>query len=291
MEEGSFRCDANISLRPHGVETLGTRTEIKNLNSFKNVEKALHYEIVRQKEILMDGGEIIQETRLWDPSKGRTDSMRGKEEAHDYRYFPDPDLLPLEIDEDWIERIQKELPELPEAKKQRFMKELGLTGYDADVLTTDKELAEYFETCLTTHHSPKQICNWIMGPLLGWLKAEGKGINPPPIAPSHLAQLIQLIEDGTISGKIAKTVFELMTNSPKSPQQIVTEKKLVQVTDTDAIDSAIATVIEANPNEVQRYNKGEKKLLGFFVGQVMKATKGKANPKLVNERLRHQLDA
>jgi aspartyl-tRNA(Asn)/glutamyl-tRNA(Gln) amidotransferase subunit B len=291
MEEGSFRCDANISLRPHGLDTLGTRTEIKNLNSFKNVEKALHYEIVRQKEILMDGGKIIQETRLWDPDRGRTNSMRGKEEAHDYRYFPDPDLLPLEIDEDWVERLQKELPELPEAKKERFMLDLGLSAYDADVLTADKELADYFDACLTTYHSPKQICNWIMGPLLGWLKAQGKTISPPPISPSHLAQLVQLIENGTISGKIAKTVFELMPNSAKSPKQIVREEKLVQVTDTKAIDSAIATVIENSPNEVQRYIEGEKKLLGFFVGQVMKATKGKANPKLVNERLRYKLEA
>ena len=289
MEEGSFRCDANISLRPKGIETFGTRTEIKNLNSFKNVEKALHYEIDRQKEILMDGGKIVQETRLWDPHKGWTNSMRSKEEAHDYRYFPDPDLLPLEIDENWIERIKKNLPELPEAKKQRFMTDLGLTAYDADILTADKELADYFDACLATYHSPKQICNWIMGPLLGWLKSQGIKIHPPPIPPPHLAQLIQLIEDGTISGKIAKTVFEIMTKSDKPPKQIVTEKKLAQVTNTDAIDDAIIKVIEVNPNEVQRYVQGEKKLLGFFVGQVMKATKGKANPKLVNERLRDKL--
>jgi aspartyl-tRNA(Asn)/glutamyl-tRNA(Gln) amidotransferase subunit B len=291
MEEGSFRCDANISLRPEGIETFGTRTEIKNLNSFKNVEKALKYEIVRQKEILMDGGKIVQETRLWDPQKGRTGSMRGKEEAHDYRYFPDPDLLPLKIDEDWIKRIKKELPELPEAKKQRFMTNLGLTAYDADILTADKELADYFDACLATYHSPKQICNWIMGPLLGWLKSQGKNIPSSPIPPPHLAQLTQLIEDGTISGKIAKTVFEIMTKSDKSPKQIVTEKKMVQVTNTDAIDDAVVKVIEASPNEVRRYIQGEKKLLGFFVGQVMKATKGKANPKLVNERLRNKLES
>jgi aspartyl-tRNA(Asn)/glutamyl-tRNA(Gln) amidotransferase subunit B len=289
MEEGSFRCDANISLRPKGIETFGTRTEVKNLNSFKNVEKALHYEISRQKETLMDGLEVIQETRLWDPVKGCTNSMRGKEDAHDYRYFPEPDLLPLEIDGNWIERIKRNLPELPQAKKQRFMTELGLTAYDADILTADKELADFFDACLAVYHSPKQTCNWIMGPLLGWLKSQEKNIHLSPISPSHLAQLIQLIEAGTISGKIAKTVFEIMTKSDKSPEQIVTEKKLIQVTNTDAIDNAVIKVIKDNPNEVQRYVQGEKKLLGFFVGQVMKATKGKANPKLVNECLHDKL--
>ncbi len=290
MEEGSFRCDANISLRPQGTEAFGTRTEIKNLNSFKNVEKALHYEIARQKDILLDGGEIVQETRLWDPDSSRTHSMRGKEEAHDYRYFPDPDLLPLTIDEEWIDRVQKALPELPEAKKQRFMAEFGLTAYDADILTATKELAQYFEACLAAHHSPKQICNWIMGPLLGWLNSRGQSIETTPVSPENLAQLVQLIENDTISGKIAKTVFEEMTASGKPPKQIVSEKELVQVTDTGAIDSAVTQVIEAHPKEVERYGKGEKKLLGFFVGQVMKATRGKANPKLVNERLRAMLE-
>ncbi len=289
MEEGSFRCDANVSIRPRDRQRLGTRTEIKNLNSFKNVEKALRYEIARQTEILFDGGEIVQETRLWDPDNSRTHSMRGKEEAHDYRYFPDPDLLPIAIDDDWIDRIQSALPELPQAKKQRFMTTLGLTPYDADILTADRDLAEFFEQCLTSHANPKLICNWIMGPLLGWLNSHGMRINASPIAPADLAQLVQLIENGTISSKIAKTVFEEMTRSGQSPKQIVTDKKLLQVTDSGTIDAIVSKVLDTHPDEVQRYRQGNQKLLGFFVGQVMKATQGKANPKLVNELLKNHL--
>ncbi|MGW8303436.1 MAG: Asp-tRNA(Asn)/Glu-tRNA(Gln) amidotransferase subunit GatB, partial [Desulfobacterales bacterium] len=289
LEEGSFRCDANISIRPKGSDTFGTRTEIKNLNSFKHVEKALQYEIGRQKETLADGGEIVQETRLWDPDKNRTDSMRGKEEAHDYRYFPDPDLLPLVIDEDWIETVRKNLPELPAEKKMRFVADYDLPSYDAEILTSDRELAEYFENCLQGFNQPKPVSNWIMGSLLGLLKTAGKSIDQSPISAPHLARLLKLIDDGTISGKIAKSVFDEMAKSGKPPQQIVEEKGLVQITDTDAIDDVVAEVISSNPKEVEAYKNGKTKLLGFFVGQVMKETRGKANPKMVNEILRKKL--
>ena len=290
LEEGSFRCDANVSIRPKGSDTFGTRTEIKNLNSFKHVEKALQYEINRQKETLADGGEIVQETRLWDPGKNRTDSMRGKEEAHDYRYFPDPDLLPLVIDEDWIETVRRTLPELPAEKKKRFVAEYGLPSYDAEILTSDRDLAEYFENCLDGFNQPKPVSNWIMGPLLGLLNAAGKYIDQSPISAADLARLLKLIDDGAISGKIAKTVFDEMARSGKPPRQIVAEKGLVQITDTNAIDDVVAKVISSNPKEVEAYKNGKTKLLGFFVGQVMKETRGKANPKIVNEILRKKLN-
>jgi aspartyl-tRNA(Asn)/glutamyl-tRNA(Gln) amidotransferase subunit B len=290
LEEGSFRCDANVSIRPKGSDTFGTRTEIKNLNSFKHVEKALQYEINRQKEILADGAVVVQETRLWDPDKNRTQSMRGKEEAHDYRYFPDPDLLPLAIDADWIETVGKSLPELPAEKKRRFVADYGLPSYDAEILTSDRDLAEYFENCLQGYNQPKPVSNWIMGSLLGLLKAEGKSIDQSPISAPDLAQLLKLIGDGTISGKIAKTVFDEMAKSGKPPRQIVEEKGLVQITDTDAIDDVVAKVISSNPKEVAAYKNGKTKLLGFFVGQVMKETRGKANPKMANEILKRYLE-
>ena len=290
MEEGSFRCDANVSIRPKGSDAFGTRTEIKNLNSFKHVEKALQYEINRQQETLTDGGEIVQETRLWDPDKNRTDSMRGKEEAHDYRYFPDPDLLPLVIDDDWIETVRKNLPELPAEKKMRFVADYGLPSYDAEILTSDRDLAEYFENCLQGFNQPKPVSNWIMGSLLGLLNAAGKSIDQSPISAPDLAQLLKLIDDGTISGKIAKTVFDEMAKTGKPPRQIVEDKGLVQITDTDAIDDVVAKVISSNPKEVEAYKNGKTKLLGFFVGQVMKETRGKANPKMVNEILRKKLE-
>jgi aspartyl-tRNA(Asn)/glutamyl-tRNA(Gln) amidotransferase subunit B len=290
LEEGSFRCDANASIRPKGSDTFGTRTEIKNLNSFKHVEKALQYEINRQQEALTDGGEIVQETRLWDPDKNRTDSMRGKEEAHDYRYFPDPDLLPLVIDEDWIETARKNLPELPAEKKMRFVAEYGLPSYDAEILTSDRDLADYFETCLQNFNQPKPLSNWIMGSLLGLLNAAGKSIDQSPISAADLAQLLKLIDDGIISGKIAKTVFDEMAKTGKPPRQIVEDKGLVQITDTDAIDDVVAKVISSNPKEVEAYKKGKTKLLGFFVGQVMKETRGKANPQMVNKILNRYLE-
>jgi aspartyl-tRNA(Asn)/glutamyl-tRNA(Gln) amidotransferase subunit B len=289
MEEGSFRCDANISIRPKGSDTLGTRTELKNLNSFKHVEKALHFEIDRQKEILEDGGHVVQETRLWDPDKNRSTSMRSKEEAHDYRYFPDPDLLPLVIDEDWTDAVKETLPELPDEKKKRFSIEYSLPSYDATLLTSSRELADYFEACADKFPNPKQVSNWVMGSLLGLLNVEGKSINESPISPHNLASLLKLIDDGVISGKIAKTVFDEMAQTGRPPKEIVEDKGLVQVTDVSAIDEVVSAVISRCPKEVQEYKNGKTKLLGFFVGQVMKETKGKANPKIVNEILQDKL--
>jgi aspartyl-tRNA(Asn)/glutamyl-tRNA(Gln) amidotransferase subunit B len=289
LEEGSFRCDANVSIRPRGQEKLGTRTELKNLNSFKHVEKALLYEISRQRETLLDGAQIVQETRLWDPEKNKTTSMRGKEEAHDYRYFPDPDLLPLVIDSEWIQSIKDNLPELPDQKKNRFMEQFDLPAYDAGLLTTDRDLANYFEACVNRFPQPKQVSNWVMGSLLGLLNAQDKTIGESPVSPENLAQLLSLIAEGVISGKIAKTVFDDMARTGKPAKNIVDEKGLVQITDTDAIDDVVAQILSNNPKEVDAYKNGKTKLLGFFVGQVMQETRGKANPKLVNEILREKL--
>jgi aspartyl-tRNA(Asn)/glutamyl-tRNA(Gln) amidotransferase subunit B len=289
LEEGSFRCDANVSIRPKGDQKLGTRTELKNLNSFRYVEKALQYEISRQREVLLDGGQIVQETRLWDSDKNKTISMRGKEEAHDYRYFPDPDLLPLIVDGDWIESIKKSLPELPHQKKKRFMDHFELPAYDAELLTSDRELADYFENCVRIFAQPKTVSNWVMGSLLGILNAMGKTISESPVSAENLAALLELIEAGVISGKIAKSVFDEMAQTSKAAKQIVEEKGLVQITDTDAIDDVISKVITDNPKEVEAYKNGKTKLMGFFVGQVMRETKGKANPKLVNEILKEKL--
>ncbi len=289
MEEGSFRCDANISIRPKRSVTLGTRTEIKNLNSFKHVENALSFEISRQKEILEDGGKIVQETRLWDPVKNRSISMRGKEDAHDYRYFPDPDLLPLVIDDDWIDSVRKRLPELPDEKKKRFMDEYRLSSQDSGFLTSSRELADYFEECVTQFPNPKQVSNWIMVSLLGLLNTLGIPITESPISPDNLAQLLKLIDDNIISGKIAKTVFDEMAQTGGAPKEIVKEKGLVQVTDESAIKAVVEKVLEECSKEVENYKNGKTKLFGFFVGQVMKETKGKANPKIVNEILKDLL--
>ena len=291
LEEGSFRCDANVSIRPGGTEAFGTRTELKNLNSFKHVEKALHYEISRQKEVILDGEKVVQETRLWDPDTNKTTSMRGKEEAHDYRYFPDPDLLPLVIDDQWIEKITADLPELPDEKRKRFIQQYGLPPHDAELLTSDRELADYFEDCVSSFRDAKQVSNWIMGSLLGLLNARGKTIDTSPISAQHLAQLLDLIDKGTISGKIAKTVFDEMAHTGKPPESIVEEKGLVQITDTGIIEAAVSDVVSSHPDEVEAYRSGKTKLLGFFVGQTMKATRGKANPKLVNALLKKMLDA
>ena len=290
MEEGSFRCDANVSIRPKGSRELGTRTEIKNMNSFRHVEHALAYEIERQQEVLAEGGQVVQETRLWNPDTGRTASMRGKEEAHDYRYFPDPDLLPLVIDRQWIDSVARSLPELPDQRRRRFIEDYKLPEYDAGVLTSSRHLADYFEQCLAAHNNPKQVSNWIMGPLLGLLNAQGKSISQSPVAAADLAELLDLIEQGTISGKIAKTVFEQMAASGKKAQAVVKEQGLEQVSDSDALGQLVDQVLAAHPDEVSRYRKGQAKLLGFFVGQVMKATSGKANPKKVNEILRKRLE-
>ncbi len=289
LEEGSFRCDANVSIRPKNTQPLGTRTELKNLNSFKNVAKALHYEIRRQKEVLMDGGQIVQETRLWDPDKNKTTSMRGKEEAHDYRYFPDPDLLPLVIDEEWIEKVKQNLPELPDAKKKRFMDQYELPSYDAELLTSDRELADYFEKCTREFPQPKTVSNWVMGSLLGLLNAQGKTIEYSPVSAVDLARLLALVEKGVVSGKIAKTVFDEMAQTGKPAKQIVAEKGLVQITDTGALVDVVLKIISNHPREVAAYKNGKTKLLGFFVGQIMKETRGQANPKMVNDILKRKL--
>ncbi len=289
MEEGSFRCDANVSIRPVSSVPFGTRTELKNLNSFKNVEKAISYEIERQKDIVFDGEDVVQETRLWDPEKHNTISMRGKEDAHDYRYFPDPDLLPLAIDDNWLEKLKKNLPELPDLKKERFIAQYGLPEYDADVLTGAVELADYFEACTKEYKNPKQVSNWMMGSLLGLLNAEGKNIDESPVSPSNFAELLKLIDQNIISGKIAKAVFEEMAKTGKPPEEIVKEKNLVQVTDEVLIEDIVVKLISSCPKEASEYKAGKTKVLGFFVGKIMKETKGKANPEIVNRILKEKL--
>ncbi len=289
LEEGSFRCDANVSIRPIGAMELGTRAELKNLNSFRFVERAIEHEIERQKEILLDGGAVTQETRLWDAAAGRSASMRGKEDAHDYRYFPDPDLLPLVIDAGWIERVRGELPELPDARRKRFVAAHGLPDYDAGVLTAERELADYFERCLQAHPHPKTVSNWVMGPLLGLLNAQGIGIERSPIPAAELAALLALVERGAISAKTAKTVFDEMAATGRPAEAIVRAKGLAQISDAGALDRVVDDVMARNPAEVAAYRGGKSKLMGFFVGEVMKATRGQANPKTVNELLRQKL--
>jgi aspartyl-tRNA(Asn)/glutamyl-tRNA(Gln) amidotransferase subunit B len=289
MEEGSFRCDANISLRPKGREALGVKTELKNMNSFRNVQRALDFEIRRQTALLDQGEKIVQETRLWDTAIGVTSSMRSKEEAHDYRYFPDPDLVPLVIDSQWIEEIRASLPELPESKKERFIREYGIPEYDAEVLTTSKPLANYYEVCLRHYPKPKIVSNWIMSELLRELKKDEREIEECPVPALHLSELLKLIAEGTISGKIAKSVFEEMYRSGKRAEEIVLAEGWVQVSDAAELEKIVEQVLATNSKEVETYRKGKEKLFGFFVGQVMKATQGKANPQMVNEILKKKL--
>jgi len=289
MEQGSLRCDANVSVRPIGQKEFGTRAEVKNINSFKFVEKALEYEIKRQIKVLDDGGKVIQETRLWDSSRGITESMRGKEEAHDYRYFPDPDLVPIIVDQKWIDGIKTSLPELPDIKRERFISEYGLPANDADFLTCDKPVADWFEGSVNLGGQPKNVANWMMGDLMKLLNEESRSIEDCPLKPGQLVEMLKLMDNGTISGKIAKTVFEEMYKTGKNAEVIVREKGLVQISDTGAIEQAVDDVIAKYPAEVERFKAGEEKLTGFFVGQVMKITKGKANPQIVNELLRKKL--
>ena len=289
MEEGSFRCDANVSLRPKGSEAFGTRTELKNMNSFRNVQRALEYEIKRQQYVLEGGGQVVQETRLWDDTAGATHSMRGKEEAHDYRYFPDPDLVPVVIDETWIADIRKGLPELPLEKRERFVRDYGIPSYDAGVLTTSRALADYYEEVVRLSNEPKPASNWVMGDVLRFLNEEKRDIRDCPIRPESLAEMIRLIQDGTISGKMAKEVSEAMYRTGRSPREIIAEKGLVQITDEDALRKTIAEIIGGNPAQVEQYRSGREKVFGFFVGQVMKATQGKANPRLINDLLKKML--
>jgi aspartyl-tRNA(Asn)/glutamyl-tRNA(Gln) amidotransferase subunit B len=294
MEEGSFRCDANVSIRPEGGEALGIKIEIKNLNSFKAVEKSIEFEIERQRETLSEGGKLIQETRLWGEHREETRSMRSKESAHDYRYFPDPDLPPILTGDEWIDRIRAGLPELPNDRKRRFMKNYALAAYDAELLSSRRDIADYFETALAIHANPKALGNWIIGDLFRVVNErkldEQLYITKWPVPPEHLAQLVELIDEDTISGKIGKTVFEAMLGSSLSPQIIVSEKKLEQVSDNSAIETAVAQVIAANPKQVAQFQSGNEKVFAFLVGQVMRVTQGKAKPQKVNEILRKSLN-
>ncbi len=281
MEEGSFRCDANVSVRPVGRAELGTRVEIKNMNTFKGIHRALTYEVERQIAVNEDGGTVVQETRLWDDAAGRTRAMRSKEEAHDYRYFPEPDLPPLDVAEAQIAAIRAELPELPRARRQRFERDIGLSAYDAGVLTSERALADYFEAAVAVHPDPKLISNWLTTELLGRLPAERIGVSPIP--PASLARLVALIGEGTISGRIAKDVFEAMFAGEGTPDEIVAKRGLVQVSDAASIEAVAREVITKNPSQVEQFRAGKAALKGYFVGQVMKAMSGKANPKLTNE--------
>ncbi|UKJ74577.1 Asp-tRNA(Asn)/Glu-tRNA(Gln) amidotransferase subunit GatB [Azospirillum brasilense] len=287
MEEGSMRCDVNVSVRKPGAP-FGTRCEIKNVNSIRFVMQAIEYEARRQIEIIEEGGKIDQETRLWDTTKFVTRSMRSKEEAHDYRYFPDPDLLPLELDPDWVEDIKRTLPELPDDKKARFISEYKLSSYDANVLVSEKARADFYEA-VAKGRDPKLAANWVTGELFGYLNKAGKEIEESPVSAENLGGLIDLIADNTISGRIAKEVFEAMFETGEKPADIVEKKGLRQVTDTGAIESSIDAVLAANADKVAEFRSGKDKLFGFFVGQVMKATQGKANPALVNEILMTKL--
>ena len=289
MEEGSFRCDANVSIRPKGQKEFGTRTELKNMNSFRNVQRALDYEIKRQQYLVENGGTVIQETRLWDDAQGATNSMRSKEEAHDYRYFPDPDLVPILVDDAWVAKIRKDLPELPLTKRERFVKDYQIPAYDAGVLTADKALANYYEEVVKFCSQPKAASNWIMGDVMRFLNEEKRDIRQCPITATSLADMILLIDEGAISGKMAKEIVEDMYKTGKSPQTIIKEKGLVQITDEGELIKSITSIIKANPNQLADYRGGKEKLFGFFVGQVMKATHGKANPQLVNELLKKML--
>jgi aspartyl-tRNA(Asn)/glutamyl-tRNA(Gln) amidotransferase subunit B len=290
MQEGSFRCDANVSVRPPGQQKLGTRAEIKNLNSFRFVEKAINHEVERQIDILEAGGTVVQETRLYDPDRNETRSMRSKEEANDYRYFPDPDLLPVVIEDALIEEVRRTLPELPDDKARRFGRDYGLSDYDAGVLTASRELAAYYEAVVKAlGGEPKLAANWVMGDLAGALNRDGLEIGASRLDAAALAGLLKRIQDSTISGKIAKEVFEAMWTEGKGADAIIESRGLRQITDSSAIERAIEAVMAANPAQLADYRAGKEKLFGFFVGQVMKATQGKANPAQLNELLRQKL--
>jgi aspartyl-tRNA(Asn)/glutamyl-tRNA(Gln) amidotransferase subunit B len=289
MEQGSLRCDANVSVREEGQKEFGVKVELKNMNSFRYVEKALEYEIKRQTQALRNGEKLVQETRLFDPSTGTTQSMRSKEEAHDYRYFPEPDLVPFVAEEKWVREIKASIPELPAAKVRRYIAEFGLPAYDAELLAEEHPLALWFEEAVKEGAPPKAASNWIMGELLRLLNEENASIEESRLKPAALVRMLKLMDEGTISGKIAKSVFEQMYRTGKSPEDIVKEQGLLQISDEVSLTAAAREAIAKNPKEAARYRAGEEKLLGFFAGQVMKATKGKANPKLLNEILRKKL--
>ncbi len=287
MQEGSFRCDANISLRPRGQEKFGTRTELKNMNSFRNVQLALEYEQRRQRDVLLDGGSITQETLLWNPDTNRTEPMRGKEEAHDYRYFPDPDLVPVRLDEAMINALKDILPELPDARRTRFMQDYDLGEYDAELLTTSRDLADFFEAANLACKQPKKLANFIGTELLRAFTAEE--INTCPVQPQELGKLINMVESGAISGKIAKGVFADMLAGGGDPEKIVQQKGLVQMSNEDELIALVQEIIAANPEQAQQFREGKEKVLGFLVGQLMKKTSGKANPQLANNLFRQEL--
>jgi aspartyl-tRNA(Asn)/glutamyl-tRNA(Gln) amidotransferase subunit B len=290
MQEGSFRCDANVSVRRKGDPKFGTRCEIKNINSFRFVERAINFEIERQIDVIEGGGRIDQETRLYDPDRNETRTMRSKEEANDYRYFPDPDLLPVVVDDAFVTAVRDSLPELPEAKRERFMAQYALSAYDAGVLTATRELADYYEgTVAAAKGEGKLAANWVMGDLAAFLNKEGREITDSPVSPAMLGSLVNRIVDKTISGTIAKKVFELMWNGEGDPDAVIARHGLKQVTDTGAIDKAIAEVMAENPQQLEQYRCGKDKLFGFFVGQVMKKMQGKASPEQVNALLKDKL--
>ncbi|MEX0731039.1 MAG: Asp-tRNA(Asn)/Glu-tRNA(Gln) amidotransferase subunit GatB [Aquisalimonadaceae bacterium] len=290
MQEGSFRCDANVSVRPMGQETLGTRAELKNLNSFRFVEKAINIEVERQIDVIESGGKVVQETRLYDSVKNETRSMRSKEEANDYRYFPDPDLLPLVIDDVMIQRAREQLPELPDARRQRFMEQYGLSAYDAGIVTAGRDMADYFEAVVAAADGEAKLAaNWVMGDLAGALNRDGREIGESPVTPDMLGGMIKRISDNTISGKIAKDVFEAMWNGESDADAVIEARGLKQLTDSGAIEAMVDEVIAANPAQLEQYRAGKDKLLGYFVGQVMKASKGKANPAQLNDLLKKKL--
>ncbi len=289
MEEGALRCDANMSLRPKGTKKFGVNTEVKNMNSFRGVEKALDYEIKRQIEILEKGGTIERETLLWDEEKQMCFTMRSKEESHDYRYFPEPDLVPLAVSDEWLDQIKKGLPELPEQKKERFERQYKIPQYDAEILTTSREVADYFEECATSYADGKKVSNWVMGEVLRELKQRKIEIEDLKVPPTSLADLLRQIDDGTISGKMAKEIFAEMAETGRSASRIIKDKGLVQITNEKDLTGVIQNVVEENEENVRAYQAGKEKLFGFFVGEVMRKTKGKANPRLVNQILKEKL--
>jgi len=290
MEEGSLRCDANVSVRPEGQKEFGTRTETKNLNSFRFVQRAIEYEFDRQIKVLEQGDSIVQETRLYDSNKGVTFTMRSKEEAHDYRYFPEPDLVPVEISDEWIKETMDDLPELPEQKRERFVQSYNIPEYDAGVLTTSRNIADYYEKSVSLYPEPKEISNWIMGELLRQLKIDGRKIDASPIKPEDLIGLLKLIKEGTLSAKMAKTVFEEMYQSSKSATEIVDQKGLAQITDSSTIENLVNEILKVNKDQVEQYKNGKGKVFGFLVGQIMKQSKGQADPALVNKLLKDKIN-
>lgn len=289
MEEGSFRCEPNLSLRPLGQKEFGTKVELKNINSFKFVKDAIEYEIKRQTKVLNEGGKIHQETRLWNIERGETVVMRSKEEAHDYRYFPDPDLVPLKLDPEWIEGFKASLPELPAARAKRFVSDYGLPEYDAGVLTASKAMAEYFESCVALFNQPKTVSNWVMGELMRELNNSGTDVSASPVSPERLVSLLQMVDRGTISLKVAREIFPEFYGSGKSAEQLVREKGLTQVSDEGTLTAMIDEVLAKNPAQVAQFKEGKQQVFGFLVGQVMKASGGKANPSKVNELLKRKL--